>query len=82
MNFQKGLIDLVKNLNQINTSGKTSKKAIPFVDKKKDVVSKSMRVYEKDFEKVREIAFKENRKMVEIIEEAVEALYKSRGYDK
>ncbi|MFS0905717.1 hypothetical protein AB3N02_21975 [Priestia aryabhattai] len=71
-----------KNLSQINTGGKTSKKQNPFVDKKKDVVSKSVRVYEKDFDKVREMAFKENRKIVEILEEAIDSLYKSREYDK
>jgi hypothetical protein len=72
---------LPKNLSQINTSGKTSKKSNPFVDKKKEAVSKSMRVYEKDFKRVRKMAYLEDKSMVEVVEEAISELYKSRGYE-
>lgn len=72
----------MSNLNKLKTGERTSNKNLPFVSEEKEVVSKSMRVYEKDFEMVREMAFKDKKKMVEIVEEAIELLYKSKDYNK
>lgn len=73
---------MAKKLDMVNTEGKTSQKKNPFISEDKEVVSKSMRIYEKDFNMVREMAFKDGKKMVEVIEEAIDLLYKSKNYDK
>lgn len=74
----------LKKLNNINTEGKTSAKPIPIIRKEQqeEVVSKTMRIYESDYERIREMAYKENKKMVEIASEAIELMYNSRNYDK
>lgn len=73
----------MKNLNQINTAGKTSNRMNPLMGKpEKEVVSKTVRIYESSHKKAREMAFKEDMPIVEIIKEALEMLYESKKYDK
>lgn len=73
----------MSNLNQINTTGRTSERANPLVGKpEKEVVSETVRIYESTYGKVRRIAFEENQKFVEVIQEAIDMLYESKKYHK
>lgn len=73
----------LKKLNSINTEGKTSSKSINILKKEEEeVVSKTMRIYEEDYKRIKRIAFEEDKKMVEVVKEAIAMLYETKNYNK
>lgn len=70
-----------KKFEDIDTSEFTAKKKNPFAKEEKKVSHKTIRIYEKDYEKLREIAFFSKSTIVEVVEEAV-ALLESQRKDR
>lgn len=73
----------LKKFNSIKTEGKTSSKPINILRKEEeDIISKSMRIYENDYKTIKKIAYEEDKKMVEVVKEAIAMLDASKQRDK